>query len=560
MLDTTKNAELRSTLKEILIPLRQGRSLSPEECLALSGLLEKRFSDIEKSSLWAELVEEASEAVCLFDEHGHFLYVNSVFEALTGFRREELLGRSLAFMHSHSENRDLHLEKWCLLPEGDVWRGRIPGKKKNGAPYEAYSTIFPIRDEAGHLRNFVSFSHCVSNRPHDEGELQDAQKLQALGALAGVMSHDFNNILMAQMGYLDMAISTVSPDSKTAKYLEKIMRASRRAKAIVGQIKAFSRGGEEKLQALQLADIAGEALSLLNATLPCEIKIKASLPPCPLVAADAGQLYQVFMNLFMNAVQSMEPVRGVLEVSLSVRTIPPEGVHGALLGALPGEYVCVSVKDNGTGIPEALIARIFEPFFATKEIGSGGGLGLAVVHGIVAGIGGEIVVESVSGKGSSFHVYLPVAKDDDAPQAESIQERQENKKSPLPPPKVLLIDDDEMLLEVGKYMLESLGCEPVLARNGEESLSLLSASPGSFSLILLDHNLPDTKGISLASKLAALQDKVPIVLCTGNGIYSERQLPECIREVVGKPIDLDRLEEIVNLYVPFPDSGDRSPP
>jgi signal transduction histidine kinase/ActR/RegA family two-component response regulator len=344
-----------------------------------------------------------------------------------------------------------------------------------------------------------------------EAQLRQSQRMEAIGTLAGGVAHNFNNILGAILGYGEMALAALPAGSHPERYVQKVMTAGQRGKGVVDQILAFSRRGEHRHRPTQVQSVVEEALDLLRASLPATITIRTTLEAkSAAVLGDPTQLQQVVVNLSANAAQAMDG-RGTLEVTLdavefaSARALS----HGTLA---PGRYVSLTVSDAGHGMDEETVERIFEPFFTTKAAGSGTGLGLSTVHGIVADHGGAIHVKSRPGQGSVFEVYLaqaetPVPSGDRAEEAARCGRGQT----------VLLVDDERPLVLLGEEMLAALGYEPVGVDSSSKALAAVRTDPGRFDLVLTDEVMPGMTGTQLAVALHAIRPELPIILMSGHG-------------------------------------------
>jgi len=382
--------------------------------------------------------------------------------------------------------------------------------------------------------------------------LQRVQKMEAIGTLASGIAHDFNNILGAVIGYAELALLDSPKDSHSRSRLEMVLAAGSRAKDLVKQILAFSRQSEEERRPIDITHTVLEVLRFLRASLPATIEIRHQLdcdPGC--VLADPVQIHQVVMNLCTNAQYAMSANGGVLEVQLSLLSLGHEHavVHPDLK---PGRYVKLMVRDTGHGMDKAVMEKIFDPYFTTKEKGVGTGLGLSVVHGIVQKHGGVITVESELGKGSAFYVYLPAIerrKIPETPIREEIPGGREH---------ILLIDDEQVLVDMGKEMLELLGYSVETRTSSVEALALFSVQPHRFDLVITDMTMPNMTGDKLAMELLRIRPDIPVVICTG---YSEVFLEEKIKEsgvsaLVMKPVVCSELAKAVRKALNHkPDAG-----
>jgi signal transduction histidine kinase/ActR/RegA family two-component response regulator len=365
-----------------------------------------------------------------------------------------------------------------------------------------------------------------------ESRLRHAQRIEALGTLAGGIAHDFNNILAAILGYSEMALGRLRRDSRAWRYVQEVRKAGERARDVVDRILAFSRRTEHRPRPVPMRPLLEETVGLLRASLPPTVDLRVRLPDeDAVVLGEPSRLQQVVMNLCTNAAQAMDG-QGVIEVALDLVAPATERAlsHGALAA---GRYVRLRVRDSGHGMDAATLERIFEPFFTTKAVGTGTGLGLAMVHGIVSDHGGAIDVQSRPGAGSSFEVYFRQAEASPADDAQS--------EAPLPRGRgetILFVDDERPLVLLGEEMLAGIGYEPVGFDKSSSALAAFRADPDRFDLVLTDELMPEMTGTELAIALHEVRPELPIILMTGHGRTAEsRGLGAVgIREVLKKPL------------------------
>ena len=387
-----------------------------------------------------------------------------------------------------------------------------------------------------------------------ESQLRHAQRIEALGTLAGGIAHDFNNILGAILGYAEMALGRLRRDSRAWQHVEEVRKAGERARDIVDRILAFSRRTEQRHRPVRMRPLLEETARLLHASLPATITLRLRLPDDDLtVLGEPSRLQQVAMNLCTNAAQAMA-ADGVIDVALDPVALDSERAlsHGTLAA---GRYVCLSVRDSGHGMDAATLERIFEPFFTTKAVGTGTGLGLAMVHGIVADHGGAIDVRSRPGAGSSFAAYFRQAEtspaDDDRGEAALPLGQGET---------ILFVDDERPLVHLGEEMLAAIGYEPVGFDQSSAALTAFRADPDRFDLVLTDEVMPEMTGTALALALHEIRPELPVLLMTGHRGLVESHRPGAagIREVLKKPLlSADLAQGLARHLVPHQHGNDR---
>ncbi len=362
-------------------------------------------------------------------------------------------------------------------------------------------------------------------------QLRQAQKMEAMGTLAGGIAHDFNNILGSIMGFTELSLDDAEPGTIQYSNLEEVLVAGKRARDLIKQILAFSRRGEQSMQPVALEEIMGEVQKLLRATLPSYIAVEVDVRSKANIFGDPSQINQVLMNLGINAAQAMEPDGGSLHIVLD-KTILHQGFCDRHPGTSPGAHACLSIVDNGSGIPMEILERVFDPFFTTKPQGQGTGLGLSVVHGIVKNHGGAITVQSEMGKGTKFTIYLPIlakATSKETPLIPEIQGGHE---------RILCIDDEQALVNYSRQTLTLLGYIVTTRNDPLEALELFKATHDQFDLVITDLTMPHLSGDSLAKNLKKIRPDIPVILASG---LDTRISPQRIEEVgisavINKPI------------------------
>lgn len=376
-----------------------------------------------------------------------------------------------------------------------------------------------------------------------ESQLRKSQRLETIGTLAGGIAHDFNNILTPILGYSEMGLASIGEDEPMHEYFAEIMQAAERAQKLVGQILTFSRAEEGTATPVRIQELIDEAILLLRPALPSTIFIEEDIDnSCREVFADPTQIHQVIVNLCTNAFHAMEESGGILKISL--REISAGNGIPPIVPRLPdGNYAELTVSDTGTGMDDMTIERIFEPFFTTKSIEKGAGLGLSVVHGIVTAANGQLSVESDQGKGSTFHVYLPVIEHKSSVKTEET----------LQPAKyaanVLFIDDEPAAVNMVTIMMTKLGYNIQAEKSPVEALKLFKEKPDHFNLVITDLTMPEMTGIQLTSELHKISPTIPVILMTGYGKIIDHDTPlkhYGITRLLKKPVKLAQLASAVN--------------
>jgi NO-binding membrane sensor protein with MHYT domain/signal transduction histidine kinase/ActR/RegA family two-component response regulator len=428
------------------------------------------------------------------------------------------------------DKKDFDLEHRLLMPGGSVKYLRLMTRAMEDASgnVEFVGAVMDITE-----RKRAEEAQRAHEREHQElqGQLQQAAKMEAIGRLAGGIAHDFNNILGAILGYGELAQKNLEGRA-VRRHVDQVMQAGARGKGLVERILAFSRSGLGERVPVHVQSVVEETLEILAASLLPQVRLEKRLDAGDTaVVGDATQLHQVAMNLCTNALQAMEH-GGVLTVVLDRESVPERRLlsHGTLL---PGPYVRLSVSDTGSGIPPAVLERMFDPFFTTKAVGDGTGLGLSLVHGIVADFGGAIDVTTQAGVGTSFTVWLPTSGETPRLLAEPTGELPQGNGET-----VMIIDDQRSLVALAEETLAALGYEPAGFDSSVAALQAFRAEPQRFDLVLTDETMPDMSGVELAREIRRVRPELPIVLMSG---YSGAQLTARARaagagEVLRKPL------------------------
>jgi len=411
--------------------------------------------------------------------------------------------------HTGKATAELNLKK----KDGIIFPGVVSSSVFTDSKGDRYTSMI-IRDISDSKR-----AEAENIKLHQQ--LRQAQKMEAIGTLAGGIAHDFNNILTSILGYTDLALGVAEADPRIKHYLSEVQAASYRAGELVKQILTFARQTEQDLRPIKVSHIAKEAIKLLRSTIPTSISINHAMESDAVIMGDPSQVHQIFMNLCTNASHAMSEDGGILTVHLSNFQTETDSI-GKNGHPKPGDYLKITVSDTGTGITEKDIEFIFDPYFTTKGIGEGTGLGLAVVQGIVKSYGGEIIVDSEPGRGSTFTIYLPVLK--------KLAEAASKAPETLPGghERILVIDDEAAIVRLCHQMLTNYGYQVTLQSSSLEALALFKSQPDDFDLVLTDMTMPDMNGDKLTAEMKKIRPDIPVILCSG---YSKNISDEKISEI-----------------------------
>ncbi|MCP4717165.1 MAG: response regulator [Deltaproteobacteria bacterium] len=512
--------------------LKEERQLIDNIALTLSEAAEHKQAEEERSRLTAA-IKQADEVIMITDTDGKIVYANPAFKNATGFSLTEALGKNPSILKSGKQSNYFYQGLWNTITNGGTWRGHFVNKKKDGSLYDEEASISPVRNATGEIINYVAVKRDISWEIQMQAQLQQSQKMEAIGTLAGGIAHDFNNILGIIMGYTEISFESLAEGVPAKNNLKEVLTAASRAKDLINHILDFSRQSDPTIRPVSIKPVINETIKFLRSTLPTTIEINQHIQADPdTVMSDPTQIHQVMMNLCTNAKHAMTANGGVLNISLTEEdhAASETSFHADLR---PGKYLKLAVSDNGCGMDPAVMEKIFNPFFTTKEQGQGTGLGLSAVHGIVKRCGGNITVESEPGKGTAFFVYLPLAEN----------------KSPLPETlptgqitggteHVLLVDDEQMNISFTRKILEQLGYRVTARTSSIEALEAFRNMPDKFDLIITDQTMPNLTGADMAKEMLLIRPPIPIILCTGfSELISESQaLSMGISEYVTKPI------------------------
>lgn len=485
--------------------------------------LQETLKALQKSEkMYRATVEDIPAMVCRFLPDGNITFSNSEYTKFFKKQVKADVGQNFFASIADDNRANIQQQFSSLSLLSPLVSFTQPVAGLDGNQHWQHWTGRALFNESGEItecqalgRDVTQEMNARNEKDELEKQLHKAQKMQAIGTLAGGIAHDFNNILSGIIGYSELLQLSITKGTRNQHHIEQVLKACHRAKELILQILTFSRQSTVKQQPLQISSIIKETLKLLNSTLPDNIEIHSNLKsPESVVMANPTQIHQALMNLCTNAISVLKSEGGVLEVEMDEEEIYP-GKNHLPQKLIQGTYIKVSVKDNGPGMSEEVLERIFEPYFSTKTPHEGTGLGLSLCLGVIESHGGTIVVQSSLGNGSKFSIFLPKVvrepfSEQDIPLPDDFRARQGET--------ILLVDDESVLVDVGKAMLQQLGYKVLSTTDSLAALELFRSHSNTIDLVITDQKMPDLTGAELISKIKKIRADIPIIMCTG---YSE---------------------------------------
>lgn len=504
----------------------------------------------ESEKKFRDLYEGLIDVSFRIDMDGRFTHASPSSVHIFGIPPKELIGRRIVEIFRYPEAHE-RLAAY-IAREGRVEGFESEMKKRDGTFIWISTNARMLADSGGNPAGIEGIARDITKQKRAEEEkllleesLRQSQKMEALGTLAGGIAHDFNNILGAILGYTEMVRDALPANHKDREPLQAVLSAAERATELTRQILMFSRKGKPDKKITPMPLIVEETVKLLKKTIPATVHIKADIDPSAgFVFADSTQMHQVIMNLCTNSFHALRNEAGEIRIRLATENVTPES---ALLypGLKPGLYASLSVEDTGRGIEAAVLPKIFDPFFTTKAKGMGTGLGLSVVHGIVADHGGVVLVDSQPDKGTVFRVLLPSIAGEARDTSPDTAARSTGSE------RILLVDDEPALVALWKKLLGDLGYRVVGVDSARRALEIVRTSIHDFDLMVTDQTMPEISGDALAREALRLRPDIPVIMCTGHSAVmdeekagqmgirmflmkplSARQLPPAVRKVL----------------------------
>lgn len=480
----------------------------------------------QSEARYRALVENAKDIIVLIQE-GSIKFVNKYIEEFSDYKVHELIGKPfIDFIHN--EDKDEALQFYTQRMNNKNVPESYPRAfvNKNGDKIDTEINVASIQynDKPALLaiiRDQREKNRAEEEKKNLEAQLRQAHKMEAIGTLAGGIAHDINNILGIILGNTELAMDDVPEWNPARVNLEEVKTASLRAKDVVRQLLSFARKTEQQRKPVNISPIITDALRLLRSSIPTTIEIRSNIPiKSETILADPTQVNQVLINLCANATHAMEKEGGILDISLE--SVILEKSTAQLYELAPGRFVKLTISDTGHGIDNDIKDRIFDPYFTTRDVGKGSGMGLAVVHGIVSNHDGAIFVDSKLGKGAVFTVFLPIIEKRPALETTADDDLPTGNES------ILLVDDEESIVKMGRKRLERLGYKVESTTSPLQALDLFRSRSDQFDLVITDLTMPQKTGDKLLKEILNIRPDTPIILCTG---FSEKMNKEKAKEI-----------------------------
>ena len=479
--------------------------------LSLHALQQGQRNAEEGLRKLSQAVEQSADSVIITDRHGAIEYVNPAFEKLNGYTRDEVMGQTPSILKSGETDAAVYRELWSTILSGKGFQTILVNRKRNGEVYHLEQSISPVRDKQGKVTHFIATGRDLTERLRLESQLMQAQKMDAIGCLAGGVAHDFNNLLTIITSYAEMALDEAPTGSLLRSRVREVLGATHRAADLTRQLLAFSRKQPRSLRIVDLNQVITSIMRTLHRLVGEDVEF-SFVPGGGIgqVRVDPVQIEQILMNLAANARDAM-PQGGKLSLQTSRVRLDDSYVYAKRAVISPGHYVLLSVRDTGCGIPAQHLPHIFEPFYTTKAAGEGTGLGLATVYGIVKQNNGFVWAYSEAGMGTVFNIYLPSTRQTKR-KASSEEVPQES--APHGSETVLLVEDEAAIRNVTAEFLKLCGYCVLTAENGCDALAIARSHP-EIGLIVTDVVMPKMSGGEMVEEVKTILPHAPALFISG---------------------------------------------
>lgn len=522
-------------------------------CTLALDITEKLRAE-EELRLLEAAVSNTAESIMITDTEGEIKYVNPAFEIMTGYTAQETKNRPSSFLGDQSQTKVSFREMWRTLQQGQVWRGIFLNKRKDGSSYEEKATISPITDEQGCITHYVAVKRDVSQEQQMEQHLIQIQKMKNLGLLAGGIAHNLNNALTIILGRSELALELMAADEPARESIGVVIRTAQTSSKLIKQILTFAKQNSKEAEVVKVGPLLQESIKVMRSCFPTNITIHENINALNALAlVDPNELQQIVVNLLENSQHALQPDGGSIDISLDL--IDLEEVTPTLTGNLPsGRYLRFTVSDTGHGMDPQVAEHAFDPFYSTKDVGEGMGLGLSTVHGSVKRVGGGIRLYSSPGAGTTIEIFWPEEKMRPLKPAFAVESKPDGKGI-----SVLVVDDLQDIVEMMVVGLKSYGFQVKIFSDSASALEFMEQDPAAIDIAVLDYMMPKMNGIELAKRLRAFKPDLPSVLLSGYRMdVSDGEAKEVgFVAILSKPI---LIEELARTLVRYAKTSDQEPP
>ncbi|MCD6581906.1 MAG: PAS domain S-box protein [Desulfuromusa sp.] len=489
----------------------------------------------------ATAIEQVGEIIIITDIKGTIEYVNPAFTVATGYSNTEAIGQNPSILNSGEQADSVYSELWESITQGRTWKGRLINKKKDGNYFTEDATISPIFNSAGTIVNFVAAKRDITEQLLTEEKYRHAQKMEAMGQLAGGVAHDFNNMLAIILGQVEIALLKILPDNPLKKRLQEIKIAANRSSNLTQQLLGFARKQSRQSQILNLSDTVATMLTMLKHLIGEQLELRWSAEAeLPLVDIDPGHFDQILTNLIINARDAIDGA-GVISVKTR-QVLLDETFCQNHPGSRTGEYILLDISDSGCGMSQEVLDKIFDPFFTTKEIGKGTGLGLSMVFGLIKQNNGYIIVNSTPEQGSTFSLYFPRIQIKEEPSIHSDNEILLDGTETI-----LVVEDETALLDITTSMLTESGYRVLSAQGPFAAIQLAEKYKEPIHLLLTDIVMPKMNGVELSDYLIKIEPEIKVLYMSGypREHFSQLKQRNTTVQLLKKPFSLHKLTQKV---------------
>ncbi len=521
----------------------QNRSTEIYDRSFLAGTVKMNLlTEDDNAHILKVIADRANFGLAIAQTDGTVIYANNYFLIAHGLSAEDAIGHHLSIFHSPEQLKQVASLNTQVQTEGHYDAQEVWHRHASGRDFPMLMSGSLIIDDKNQIKLLAVSAVDISQIRQMQEALNHSQKMEAIGTLAGGIAHDVNNALFVMTGYADLALGGVEPGSRTANYLNSVLKAGQRIKAMVNQILAFGKGEGDQKKPVHLTPLLKEIVKYMRGAIPQRVRLEEQID-CPndLVEADTTQMYQLIVNLMVNARDAMMDSGGTLTVCL--KNVRKEETKSDTARKLSdGEYLLMTVTDTGLGMTKEIMDRIFDPFFTTKQAGAGLGMGLSMILMILDNHDAVIEVESEPGAGTSFNVYFRACQTDDK-KSDSTEFSEEISGSE----RILFVDDDLAILEMSRQLLELMGYQVTLASSGYDALDLIQKSGDSIDMVITDMTMPGMNGMELAQEIRKIRPQLPVILCSGyTDVFEEDNASDMgIGAFITKPIGRNELSETI---------------